>query len=245
MLLIELVMDVLTLAVAFRFAGKRPHPERILLGALIGTLASAAVRAIGLPRAWQTALFLPIAGLMMLAAGGDRRRPIRGALLTVSAAGLLGGLILALAGALGSLPMAYALAVACALVSAAYAAHTRRAVREKASVVIRFRGRQAVFPALVDTGNSLRDYLTHRSVIVLPESEARKRLALPDAALRPIFAQTAGGRQMMGCLTPERTLVIIGGDKKRVNAVVALSPGLPPDAPALVPDTLLTDCREE
>ncbi len=56
---------------------------------------------------------------------------------------------------------------------------------------------------MLDSGNTLRDYLTHLPVIVLPEEAGRRRMGLSGAALRPIFADTAGGRQMMGVLTPQ------------------------------------------
>ena len=235
----ELVMDVLTLAVALRLAGRRIRPVRVLLGALLGTLCSMLVQGLSLTRVQGAALWLPVAGAMMLVAGGDRRRPFRGALLVMSAAGLLGGLVLALASALGSLPMAYALAITCALGSAAYASRQNRIARGEARVRIRFRGRQAVFAALMDSGNGLCDYLTHRPVIVLPEEDGREGLGLADAALRPIVAQTAGGQQMMWCFLPDEAIVLRGGERTAVQAAVALSPGLSPGTAALVPPTLM------
>ena len=235
----ELVMDALTLAVALRLAGRRPRLPRILPGALLGTLCSMAVRRLGLTHGQSAALWLPIAAVMMLIAGGDRRKPIRGALLVMSAAGLLGGLVLALSSALGSLPMAYLLAIVCALGSAAYASRAGKSTVDKARVQIDCRGRRGVFEALMDSGNGLRDYLTGRPVIVLPEEEGRRRLGLEGAALRPIVAKTAGGEQMMWCFLPERTVVIVNGRRKRAQAVVALSPGLTGEAPALVPIGLM------
>ena len=235
----ELVMDALTLAVALRLAGRRPRPLRILPGALFGTLCSMAVHALGLSHWQSAALWLPIAAVMMLIAGGDRKKPLRGALLVMSAAGLLGGLVLALASALGSLPAAYLLAIACALGSAAYASHAGKGAVDKARVLIAFRGKQGVFEALMDSGNGLRDYLSGRPVIVLPEEEGRRRLGLESAALRPIVAGTAGGQQMMWCFVPERTVVIVSGRRRRAQAAVALSPGLTDDAPALVPPGLV------
>ena len=75
--------------------------------------------------------------------------------------------------------------------------------------------------------------------VVLPEA-ARDRLRLGgDAPLRPILADTAGGRQMMGCLTPEHAEILVQGTRRPVRCVVAFSPGLAPDAPALVPAALL------
>ena len=233
----ELVMDALTLVVALRLAGRRIRPLRVALGAALGTLAALLCRALQLTRMQTAVLWLPVAALMMLVAGGNRRAPLRGALLVMSAAGLLGGLVQALGGALGSLPAAYALAILCALGSAAYGVH--RAGHGVSRVLIRYRDRQAAFPALIDSGNGLCDYLSRRPVIVLPEGEARERLGLSGAALRPIVAKTAGGTQLMWCFLPQETVLVSSGSRQRVCAAVALSPGLTGDAPALVPLALV------
>lgn len=228
-------MDALTLALALRLDGMRIRPVRVALGALAGTLAARLIRALAFSRARQAVFWLPVAGLMALAAGWRGRALPAGALLVMSAAGLLGGVTLALTGATGSRPAAYALAALCAGVTAA------RGIREagRLRVVIRYRGRQAVFPALHDSGNSLRDYLTRLPVIVLPEAAARERLGLHGVALRPIFAQTAGGRLMMWCFLPDEAFVLRGRRRKGVRAAVALSPGLPSASPALLPGALL------
>ena len=110
-------------------------------------------------------------------------------------------------------------------------------MRVRVSCVVR--GKRASFEAMVDSGNCLRDYLTHRAVIVLPEKAARAWFELGDMPLRPIFADTAGGRQMMGCLAPESTSVAVEGRSIGVKCVLALSPALSPDAPALLPQSLL------
>ena len=241
MALLDLAMDVLTLVVALRLSGRRLRPARILCGALLGVLAAAIVRRLPLSRLQSAALILPIAAAMMRVAGGDRRRPLRGALLVLSAAGLLGGLVLSLCGALGSLPAAYALSIACALGTAAVAARGRRDLQgaSHARLLLRYRGQSAAFEAMLDSGNGLRDYLTHRPVIVLPEETGRGRLGLADAALRPIVASTAGGQQLMWCFLPEEAVLVSDGERTHLCAAVALSQGLPGDAPALVPPALL------
>ena len=241
MALLDLAMDVLTLVVALRLGGRRPRPARVLCGALVGVLAAALVRRLPLTRLQSAALWLPIAAAMMLVAGGDRRKPLRGALLVLSGAGLLGGLVLSLSGALGSLPAAYAIGIACALGTAAAAARSRRDVQSArgAKLLLRYRGQSASFEAMLDSGNGLRDYLTHRPVIVLPEETGRGRLGLADAALRPIVASTAGGQQLMWCFLPQEAVLVEGGERTPLCAAVALSRGLPGDAPALVPPALL------
>ncbi len=241
--LLDLVMDVLTLAIALLLGGRRVYPARVLLGAAVGTLLAAPARRSGLPQGLIALLWLPIAGAMALAAGADPKRPLRAALLTLASGALLGGLTLALSGATGSLAAGYALGPAIALAAALAAARGRArragAYAGRARLTLRYRGRTAAFDAMVDSGNSLRDYLTRRPVIVLPEATARKRLELGGAALRPIFADTAGGRQMMWCFLPEEAALRMGGEKTPLRAAVALSPGLAPDAPALLPQALL------
>ena len=105
-------------------------------------------------------------------------------------------------------------------------------------------GRTAAFTAMVDSGNCLRDYLTHRPVIVMPQARGYRLFGLENTPLRPIFADTAGGRQMMLCLTPEATILDNGQTKRAVEALLALSPGLGGNAPALLPVSLLEDGQE-
>lgn len=93
---------------------------------------------------------------------------------------------------------------------------------------------------MVDSGNTLRDYLTHRPVIVLAHASGRRRFALGTAPLRPIFADTAGGRRMMDCFVPEETIVEWAGGRQSVRAAVALSPYMREGAPALLPASLLS-----
>ena len=94
------------------------------------------------------------------------------------------------------------------------------------------------------SGNCLRDYLTHRPVIVMPQARGYRLFGLENTPLRPIFADTAGGRQMMLCLTPEATILDNGQTKRAVEALLALSPGLGGNAPALLPASLLEDGQE-
>ncbi|MGN0773357.1 MAG: sigma-E processing peptidase SpoIIGA [Candidatus Ventricola sp.] len=236
-------MNAAMLLVAVRLAGGAIRPRRILAAALTGALLAQAVRELGLSRGQAAALWLPAAaGMMAIACGRSAaRRPVRAGALLLCAAGLLGGVMLALCGATGSLMTAYALGGVCTLLIAANAVKARReaqAVRH-ARVVCRAYGVMAAFDAMIDSGNTLRDYLTRLPVIVLPEETGRRRLRLGDAPLRPIFADTAGGRQMMGVLTPQEIIVEADGRRRAVRAVVALSPGMREGAPALVPASLM------
>lgn len=236
------------LLLAARLARWRIQPVRAVLGALTGALIAQLVRAARLPRGAVMLLWLPTAMAVMAAAGGLRlsRSPMRPAALLLCAAGLLGGTVLSLYGATGSLALAYALGGCGALAAAACAVRAGRPARgaQTARALCRYRGCEAAFEAIVDSGNTLRDYLTHLPVIVLPE-EAGRRLRVQAGALRPIFADTAGGRQMMRCFLPEETIVELDGERVRVRAAWALSPGLRSGAPALIPEALLEDGETE
>lgn len=82
-------------------------------------------------------------------------------------------------------------------------------------------------------------------MIVAPEEGVRRRLGLEEKALRPIFADTAGGRQMMWCLTPDEIRITEGEKERMVCAMLALSPGLRGNAPALFPASLLQGNGQE
>lgn len=239
--LLELALDALMLTLALRLGGRRIRPLRVLAAAALGTaIASAAV---GLSRAAQAALWLPVAlAMMRLADGPASPLPaLRRAALLLCAAGLLGGTLQALLGATGSLAAAYGVGLAAVAMMAASAGRARRfagGAPQRLRIRCIYRGRALTLHAIADSGNTLRDYLTHRPVVVIPQA-AGKGLGLEGAALRPIFADTAGGRQMMTCFTPQTLEALVRGERRTLCAVVALSPGLGRDAPALVPGCLL------
>lgn len=244
--LLELALDALMIALALRLGGRCIRPARVLVGAVLGTAASAALG--GLPRALQAAMWLPVALAMMRAADGPAPvwLALRRAALLLCAAGLMGGTLLALLGASGSPAAAYGIALAAVIAMACAAGRARRsaaAMPQRLRIRCAFRGREITLHAIADSGNTLRDYLTHKPVVVLPQA-AGQRLGLGGAALRPIFADTAGGRQMMACFTPQVLEALADGKRRTLSAVVALSPGLGADAPALVPAALLADKEE-
>ena len=242
--MLDTALDAWMLAIALRMACVPLKPLRIAAGALLGAAAAWSARRMQLS-VWQSALlWLPCALAMAAAAAGRRviRRPFRWTGLLLGAAGLLGGTIYALKGALGSLGAAYALSlIACAWIAGCTArARSAEADRRRLAARLRicFRGKETELEAILDSGNTLRDYLTHRCVIVLPQS-ARAALGLEEIPLRPIFADTAGGRQMMECFVPEVTELTVEAQKVRICAAAAFSPGLNADAPALVPAAFL------
>ena len=235
------------LALALRHEGRRILPFRVIAGAMTGACIAGWTRAAELARILGMVLWLPTAMLMMAIAGGRRRRMLSGGLLLLCAAGLLGGIMQALLGATGSYAAAYMLGSAAAALIALHAVCVRKYTGSvmRVTVVMAYREKEAAFEAMIDSGNTLGDYLTHLPVIVLPQKEARERLGIGDAPLRPIFADTAGGRLMMECFIPERTFIRTGETKTQVRCAAALSPGLNDGALALVPPALLNgdECR--
>lgn len=196
-------------------------------------------------RGQAAALWIPLAYLMTLTAQGRRAmvHPVRCVCLLLCASGLLGGTLTALYGATGSLLSAYALGGILMTAMTASLMRARRAAADVRYVRLTccWHGRHVRFEAMTDSGNTLRDYLTHRPVIVMPKDAGIRLFGLEGAALRPIFADTAGGRQMMDIFVPEETILHADGMTKRVKAAVALSGALPKDAPALAPAVLLDD----
>ena len=239
--LLDVLLDGAMLLLALRFAALPIRWKRVVLASFLG--AGAAFASGGLPAAVRMALWLPVAMGMMALAGGHAamRKPVRSALLLLCAAGLMGGTAQALGGALGSKTAGLLLGVSAVFVLAAEANRARRAGQAVSflQVTVRCGGREIRFDALVDSGNCLRDYLTQKPVIVAPEAWVRQRLRLKEKALRPIFADTAGGRQMMWCLAPDEIRITEGKTERTVCAMLALSPGLRGNAPALFPASLL------
>ena len=242
--LLDVLLDGVMTALALRLGGLKAPVWKTGLAALFG--AAAARLCAGLSVGTRAALWLPIAMIMMRIAAGRAAKPLRSAGLLLAAAGLLGGTVQALSGAAGSKAVGLLLGAATAPLLGAAAVRARRMRRSVTSVRVRMTcgGRTAEFAAMVDSGNCLRDYLTHRPVIVIPQARGNRLFGLENTPMRPIFADTAGGRQMMFCLTPETTILDNGQTKRTVEALLALSPGLGGNAPALLPASLLEDGQE-
>ncbi len=237
----DAALDALAIMMTLRVLDARIRPLRVGFAAIFASVTALAVRLVRLPALQTALLWLPLAACMMRLAGYSRRgfrADMRGVLTLLACEGFLGGVTLALLGATGSLAAAYALCGACAaavFVAALRASRSAQDIR-RVHVECMVAGRLLRFDAVVDSGNSLRDYLTHRPVIVAGEAMARQ---LAGLRMRPIFADTAGGRQMMRLVMPEETALCLGEQRICVQAALAFSPGLGRGAPALVPASLL------
>lgn len=233
-------MNALMILLALRLGGWRMQPVRVLLGALAG--AAIAQAAGTLSRIQGAFLWLPAAVLMMRIAVGKSslRSLFAGAAMLLCAAGLAGGMVLALWGATGSLAAAYVLGGSAAAAIGLCAAHREKRAKH-VRVICTYHGRSAAFDAMIDSGNTLRDYLTHRPVIVLPEKRVKGAFELAALPLRPIFAQTAGGRQRMAVLAPDAVQLEMDGMRHAVRAMIAIAPEMSESVPALVPLSLLDE----
>lgn len=241
----DVLLDSLMLAIALRIERKQIRLWRVLCGACMGACIAAWTRAAGLSGPCLALLWLPSAMLMMfIAGGGKHRKNVRSGMVLLCAAGLLGGIVQALYGATGSFLAAYALGMAASVTTACSALRAERAAGDavRAKVSICHRGCGAQFEGIIDSGNTLRDYLFHLPVIVLPEADAAK-LELGSVLLRPIFADTAGGKMMMSCFVPKAITIECGGKRYRVKAAAALSSRMRSGSPALVPAVLLREER--
>lgn len=237
MLVIDIFQNTVALLMALRVLRVRIRPFRIVFAAIFGAAAAFSARIICLSRIQGMLAWLPVAACMMRIAAGA---PWRGAAVLLACEGFLGGVVLALAGATGSLPLAHALSAAAAGAVFVNTMRAGRAARDTHRVRIRcmIGGREYAFDAIIDSGNSLRDYLSHRPVIVA-SMDALGRGEMEGLRTRPIFADTAGGRQMMQMILPEQTTIEDNKTCLRVEAALAFSPGLRKGAPALVPSALL------
>ncbi len=187
--LLNLLADYLLCLCAGRLCALVLRRGRYLSAALFGAAYAAAVFLPGMSFLSLPAARLAAGIVMGLVAFGRERQPLKctAVLLLVSAAfgGALWAVSLSLgggysgAGAVLSLPaLGLSFAVIYALLALLLRARRLLTERRRVLVSVRFLGREAAFPALVDTGNALSDPLTGRHVLV----------ACPHA-LRPLFCQ--------------------------------------------------------
>ena len=189
--LLNLLADYLLCLCAGRLCGLRLRRWRYLAAALLGAAYAAAVYLPGLGFLALPAGRLGAGVGMGLLAFGRERQPLRctGVLLLVGAA--FGGALWAVSlagggdGTVGFAPLSPGTLMASfglcyALLSLLLRARRLLTERKRVTVRLRFLGREAVFPALIDTGNALSDPITGRHVMV----------ACPHA-LRPLFRENS------------------------------------------------------
>ena len=240
---LDFFQNALAVMMALRVLRVRIRPLFVCFASLLGAFAALASGFADLSRGMNALLWLPIALAMMCAATGCERgwlRAIRRAFVLLACEGFLGGVVLALYGATGSLMAAHGLSAAAsgAVFVSAWRAQSAAGDVRRVRVICCIGGREIAFDAIIDSGNSLRDYLTHKPVIVAGWG-MYEQLEPTGMRMRPIFADTAGGRQMMQLTMPEHTMIVLDCGQKRVEAALAFSPALCADVPALLPASLL------
>lgn len=192
--LLNAIVDYLLLLSAARLAGEPIHRPRLALGALLGGLYAAAVFLPG----WGF-LTLPLCKLaapvgMTLLAFGSARRLLRVSLTFFGVSAAFGGGVLALQLFLGA-PAVLDLKTTLLAAAGCYLFLTllfRRAARhgggELASARLELEGRSCRLTALVDTGNTLTDPATGKTVMV---AEGEKLKDLFPAGGCPTAAELA------------------------------------------------------
>ena len=238
--LLNLLSDYLLCLVSARVCGLVLRRRRYILAALLGALYAVASLLPGLRFLGSAAGILACAALMALIAFGAERKPLRcgGVFLAVSAA--FGGAVWAIS--LGGGGQALAVSGRVLLLSFAlcYGAisllfHGRHALpdRPRAEVRLCLLGRECRFMALRDTGNSLRDPVTGRAVMLV--SPHALLAALPEAGA--IFSGDP-----VAALERADTLPALKGRFRLIPYAAVGTTGL---LPVFRPDSLTLDGQKE
>ncbi|MBR5226163.1 MAG: sigma-E processing peptidase SpoIIGA, partial [Clostridia bacterium] len=220
-LLLDLLHNALALMMALCMLNSRIRAGSIFFAAFSGAAAAFFASIAHFSRFGSMLLWLPVSVMMMrLAAGREEAiiRSFRRAAVLLACEGFLGGVVLALYGATGSLPAAHFISAAfTAAVFVGTMKEKEAALDRRVRIICRFAGQSVSFDAVVDTGNTLRDYLTQRPVIVAGQKQLDAVRAI-GIHMRLIAADTAGGRRLMQMAMPEETIVETGGNRFRVEA---------------------------
>ena len=204
---------------------------RVLLCALLGTVG-ALMPAVN-PALRPASLVLPVLTTPLLLGNVVPSLYIKAALLLAGGALLSGGasLLVALKGPMGAV---------CALpggilLAALFAARNPLRGDWEVRLALTVDGRTARFPALIDTGNRLREPLSGQPVVIAEEGLLRG--ILPRSGWRELRFGSVNGGGHMACFKPSRVTIERGRKRTRGPDVwVAVSPvPLPGEARALAP----------
>lgn len=214
-LVVNLVADCILLGATCRIMGLY-RPKRVFLCALLcavyGTLA------ISHPRPWAEAPVhvAMLSGVSMLLARCASPRLWLPLAATLSILGMLcGGISL-------FMPLAGPVAAACCPIAGALLGNF--ALRQSAVpngwqiyLCLRSEGRNVRFPALIDTGNRLREPISGQPVLIAEASLLRD--VLPAGGYRTICYDALGGQGSMACFRPGE-IWIEHGNKRRLAPCV-------------------------
>lgn len=233
-LLVNLSADTVLIVAAARALGCCDG-HRICAASLM--CAAYAVLAAVRPMPWaglwpHGALWLGVSAVMSLGFGARVWR--RMALLLAVEALLAGGirtLFPGLRGPLGALCAAMGALLTSLLLASRHPFRPDWTVR----LALDIEGRSACFPALIDTGNRLREPISGQPVVIA--EAALLRDAQPKEGWRELRFDAIGGDGRMPCFKPTRLWIERGHRRTRApDAWIAVSPTpLPGDARALAP----------
>lgn len=207
--LTNLVMDYLLLWATARFAGARGHAWRLAVSSFLGAAYATAFLFPGTRPLYSVAAKI-VFSLLMVAVAFPVRTPghlgrVWGCFAVLSLAAGGGALALAylglpgLGGPFAGIPswvVGVAVAGTLALAGRVWAYRRQHASLLVLPAEVCLRGRRVVFPALVDTGNRLRDPFSGAPVLVVEYGTARR---LVPRRLQPLLlGQVGGGDQRAG-----------------------------------------------
>jgi stage II sporulation protein GA (sporulation sigma-E factor processing peptidase) len=231
--LINFVVDTALIAVVARANGCLKL-RRALAGGLLAALYTVAV-AMFSERLAHPAIQLLLAIVLGLIVTGNPD-PLKWGAVTFQlacAAMLLGGLgILWPSAGIGGLVAV--LGIGLVLLHLLLSVRANRLLSWEVTVYLQFRGQSAVFKALIDTGNRLREPISGLPVLIA-ESELLKDL-LPRTSKEPYLCRKVtfgalGGGGTIRCFHPDRVLIRRGDRLVQAPEVwVALYPGKMPGA---------------
>ena len=212
--LLNFLVDLFLMVGTSRLAGFSPPWERLLMGSALGGIYS------GLCLAWPRLGLLPIRLLvlilMALIAFGTQAQALRQGAVFLLLSMALGGMAVACRQA-RLLPLLLEGGLMVGLCQLAFGGQIGG--REYVPVTLWYGDRELHLTALRDTGNSLRDPLTGRPVVVISRASAEKLTGLTGAqlsdpaallcsgvlpGLRLIPCSTVGGSNLLPALRPSR-----------------------------------------
>ncbi len=230
-----------------KLAGLRsPGKAKLLLSGLLGCLG--ALWQLYRPREQELALFLCLASVW-ICYGGEGLTAFARALVTTFCAALLpGGAAMVMMGMGGSPALSMSLALLLALLLwtlSTLLPSTREQVRQVELVA---NGQGVILPAMLDSGNLLRDPLTSLPVMVIslkaarvlfPEYPGLGSLEELPRGFRLLSVRTAAGRGLWPVFRPERCRLYLDGKLREAKVMVAVAGPAYEGIQALVPSAAL------
>lgn len=242
------VMCLCALPLGGRLAGL-PAPGRSALAAGAGLGGALALCALVLPPLWPVALAgLPCAVALCFHAQG-LGPCLRGCVTTLGASLLLGGGAEALMRRGVSAPVALLASAGVAALVYLLATLLPNAMCDVRQVELRVDGNAVILPAMLDSGNLLRDPVTGLPVLVVPRRAAG--LLFPDIGdlddlsalplgFRLLNVRTAAGSALLPMFRPDECRLYLNGHPAEARLLVAVAGAEYGGAQALVPMAALS-----